>query len=475
MEYISVKDTAEKWGISVRRVQILCGTGRIEGATKIANVWMVPRKADKPKEQTGGPPRRRRVLSLFSGCGGMDLGFEGDFSVLQPCYNKDVHPKWSIKQLPDGKVLLPKTRFKTVFANDIRPDAKRAWSHYFSAKGHQNTEYRLASIVDLVKKQRTQKRAIFPRNIDVVTGGFPCQDFSISGKRLGLDSQMSHSGHKIVDEVASEENRGQLYIWMKEVVQATKPKIFIAENVKGLVNLKDVKEIVQHDFAGICQNGYLVMEPQVLHAANYGVPQSRERVFFIGFLKEALTEEALHQLSQERVHRDFDPYPPATHYRNGEAPSGGRLPAVTTGQILGDLPEPHSSEDLSQQRYSKAKYMGRHCQGQTEVNLAGLAPTIRSEHHGNIEYRRLNREHGGTHLEELDAGLPERRLSVRECARIQTFPDEYEFVIPAGEGAPGVSASDAYKLIGNAVPPLLAYHLARSIEEKWTRYFGEEV
>ena len=64
-------------------------------------------------------------------------------------------------------------------------------------------------------------------------------------------------------------------MWLKEVVEITKPKIFIAENVKGLVNFENVKEIIQQDFANANGNGYLVLNPLVLHAANYGVPQSR--------------------------------------------------------------------------------------------------------------------------------------------------------------------------------------------------------
>ena len=81
--------------------------------------------------------------------------------------------------------------------------------------------------------------------------------------------------------------------------------------------------------------------------------------------------------------------------------------------------EPDDAEDINQKKYSKAKYMGKHCQGQQEVKLDGIGPTIRSEHHGNIEYRRLSKEHGGVHKEELAKGLSERRLTIRECARIQ--------------------------------------------------------
>lgn len=116
--------------------------------------------------------------------------------------------------------------------------------------------------------------------------------------------------------------------------------------------------------------------------------------------------------------------------------------------------------------------MGKHCQGQQEVKLDGIGPTIRSEHHGNIEFRRLSIEHGGVYEEEFNNGMEERRLTVRECARIQTFPDDYEFVIPKNKDNTPVSASEAYKIIGNAVPPLLAFHIAKRIEENWDKYFG---
>ena len=136
------------------------------------------------------------------------------------------------------------------------------------------------------------------------------------------------------------------------------------------------------------------------------------------------------------------------------------------------MPEPSDAIDPAQQVYSKAKYLGNHCQGQTEIQLNGLAPTIRSEHHGNIEFRRLSSEHGGTHIEELLSGLEERRLTVRECALIQTFPPDYRFIIHKTEGRGFLlSSSGAYKIIGNAVPPVLAYHIAKRLEEVWPLYF----
>lgn len=97
--------------------------------------------------------------------------------------------------------------------------------------------------------------------------------------------------------------------------------------------------------------------------------------------------------------------------------------------------------------------------------------TIRAQHHGNIEFRRLSKQHGGKHIDELKSGLEERRLTVRETARLQTFPDDYQFVIDDKENNISLSASESYKLIGNALPPVLAYNIAKNIEEKWDRYF----
>jgi DNA (cytosine-5)-methyltransferase 1 len=143
-------------------------------------------------------------------------------------------------------------------------------------------------------------------------------------------------------------------------------------------------------------------------------------------------------------------------------------------EVLLDLKEPEETFDLSQMYYSKAKFMGSHCQGQKEIVLENLAPTIRSEHHGNIEYRRLAIENGGTKLKELEKGFQERRLTLRECARIQTFPDDFDFVIPKNDLNTkfSVSPSIGYKLVGNAVPPLLAYHIAKKIESNWDFYFN---
>lgn len=411
------------------------------------------------------------MLSLFSGCGGMDLGFEGQFSVLKSSVNEVLNPDFIAKELDHNFVELKKTRFKTVFANDILKDARNAWVHYFSKRGHKAEGFYTDSIVDLVKQHNNGEK-VFPENIDIVTGGFPCQDFSIAGKRNGFNSHKDHKGKLNTEDSATEETRGKLYMWMKQVIEITQPKIFIAENVKGLVNLSNVKDIIQKDFSTAGDNGYLVLNPRVLHAADYGVPQSRERVFFIGIKKSALKKAALTQLQKEEIADKYNPYPHKTHAYTTEGKDLKRH--VDLKALFANLKEPEKSKDMSQMFYSKAKFMGKHCQGQIEIKPDGISPTIRAEHHGNIEFRRLSKQNGGIISEELSKGLKERRLTPRECALIQTFPPDYEFVIPNKEGRKGsyiVSPSKAYKVIGNAVPPLLAYNLARRIEEVWDLYF----
>jgi len=120
--------------------------------------------------------------------------------------------------------------------------------------------------------------------------------------------------------------------------------------------------------------------------------------------------------------------------------------------------------------------MGKHCQGQTEINLKSIGPTIRAEHHGNIEFRRLSAKNGGKIISEINnKKLIERRLTPRECALIQTFPPDYDFVIPSSGNRFFISPSAAYKIIGNAVPPLLAYHIAKRIEKLWDIYFNKNI
>lgn len=411
--------------------------------------------------------KKHRVLSLFSGCGGMDLGFEGGFIANAKSFSTDS--PFVERVVRNGWVMLKRTDFTTVFANDILPEAETAWTTYMSRFGHTPEMYHRVSIVDLVKMHNNGVD-VFPRDIDVVTGGFPCQDFSVAGKRKGFDSDKNDMGVKRNENAPSEETRGKLYYWMKQVIDIVRPKVFVAENVKGLVNLGDVKDIIQRDFASADGNGYIVLPPQVLNAGNYGVPESRERVIFIGIRKDVLRKQALAALTSESIPEEYNPYPRPTHAGNTSQP--GLLPKVTTYDVLKYLPEPADAVDPSQRIYSKAKFQTNGSQGQTEIKLDGLGPTIRSEHHGNIEYRRLSAEHGGKHIAELNNGMQERRLTPRECALIQTFPPDFRFVMHDKDGRKyRLSSSGAYKVIGNAVPPVLAFNIAMRLQNLWDKYF----
>lgn len=408
------------------------------------------------------------VISLFTGCGGLDLGIEGEFAVKQECLNYMIHSDWKDDCLRPGWDIIKPTVFKTVFANDILRPAMAAWVPYFTKRNNRKEDYRLRSIVDLVKDYKSGVPNVFP-SADVVTGGFPCQDFSVAGKRLGFQSHKSHNGYYLTDnDNPTEENRGKLYMWMREVIEIVKPKVFIAENVKGMVSLQNVKQTIERDFRNI-GSGYLVADARVLYAPDYGVPQTRERVVFIGFRRDALRSKALAELERKEIAADYDPYPVKTHGQNGQ----NSRKYVAVKYVLKDLKEPDKSDDLSQRSYSKAKYYGSHCQGQSEINLNAPGPTIRAEHHGNIEFRRLSFVNGGSNFLELNKGYIERRLTVRECARIQTFPDDYEFVrtgaILGDEYR--LSVSEGYKVIGNAVPPLLGYHIARRLQKIWDKLF----
>ena len=377
-----------------------------------------------------------RHLSLFSGCGGMDLGIQGGFEVnkefLADCKNK--------KQF----VKLPKTKFETVFANDIKKSSKIFWNHNNLNKNKIFTE---GSIVDIVKAN--DKENIFPSNIDIVTGGFPCQDFSVSGLRRGFDSHKSHLNK--LEEINQNETRGTLYLWMKEVIRITNPKIFIAENVKGITNIGDVFKVIKNDFSNTGK-GYTVFSRE-LYVPDYGIPQSRRRIFFIGVCNEFIQKKKI-KLDEDML------YPEREFGDSGELfESLKKYP--TAKSFFDDLNEPENErKDVSQMKYSKAKYI-KGSQGQTQVRENGIAPTIRSEHHGNIEFRYLHKDNGGSFNKQ-------RRLTVRECGRIQTFPDSIDFVFNSDCG--NLSASEAYKLIGDAVPPLLSYKIAKKLEIFLSKY-----
>jgi DNA (cytosine-5)-methyltransferase 1 len=411
----------------------------------------------------------KNLVSLFTGCGGLDLGFEGGFDVKSEFVNTTLNPNYveSCDQL--GRCRLKRNDFKIVFANDIRPYAQITWRNNFTISPYNLPDvYRLASVVDLVKQAEGGFGPLHQLKADIVTGGFPCQDFSYAGHRLGFKSRKSHNGSKLnVSEDPTVDNRGMLYMWMRRVIGLTDPKCFVAENVKGILSLDAVKETIESDFRSI-GGGYVVVPAKMLHAPDYGVPQTRDRVIFYGFNKRYLRAEAKVALEQAVIPVEYDPYPMPTHNRV-QSDCIRLMPPVTSKMALMDLLEPDDAADLDHRHYSRAKWYGKHCQGNREINLDGPGPTIRSEHHGNIEFRRLAAANGGKNHTELNAGLLQRRLTIRECARLQTFPDSFRFIT---DSMPIVSGASAYKMVGNAVPPLLAYHIANRLDQLWPRLFN---
>ena len=335
------------------------------------------------------------VISLFSGMGGMDLGFSEQVIVhSESILSSDfIDSAYTI----NGFVNLKRLPFNIVFQNDILPAAKKVaelnkWNH----------NYTLKDIRDCI----TDNYA-FP-SADVITGGFPCQDFSHAGKRKGFDS-----------------NRGTLYQSYVDVVKRVKPIIFIAENVNGLLTMagNPIQKIMD-DFAAV---GYEV-KYQLIKCEEFGIPQTRHRVIIMGIRLDC----------RSKLKDDWNVI------------SENKKKCAIKHYFM-HLEEPDKSMDMAQQSYSKAAKLEKG-QGQSEIKMDGFCPTMRAEHHGNIEFRRVN---GGKNNE---GNLPERRLSVREAALIQTFPPNCILT----EKKP---SSMAYKPIGNAVPPLLGYIIARKVQQ----------
>jgi DNA (cytosine-5)-methyltransferase 1 len=297
------------------------------------------------------------IISLFSGCGGLDLGFRGSFKFLQKDYKR--------------------LQFDTKYANDIDKNACITFRKNFQK--------------DIVCSDINDIDVTKLPSADLIIGGFPCQDFSHAGKRLGFDSE-----------------RGNLYKSMCNVIEHATPKLFLAENVKGLLTIDDGKAIqtIIKEFESL---GYNVSY-KLLKVSDFGVSQKRERVIIIGTRKDILPQFNFDDIKTNKACAVYD--------------------------VIKDL-ENMEEAFVSNHNWSKAKI--NKGQGNSIIDKNDFAPTMRAEHHGNIEFH-----YNG-----------QRRLSAREAARIQSFPDDFIFY---------PSTSSAYKQIGNAVPPVFAWHIASEIQ-----------
>lgn len=345
------------------------------------------------------------LLSLFSGCGGLDLGFE--LAGLKAVMGEEVMEEaFADKTVFDQN--LDKNVFHTIYVDDIFDEARETYA--------QN-----AGKYIYMDRNDIRKIKEFPK-ADIVLGGFPCPGFSEAGPRL-------------VDD-----KRNFLYLHFIRCLMQSKPKIFVAENVKGLLTLgkgEVFKQIVQ-DFEAA---GYKVYH-QLLDAAEFGVPQIRKRVILVG------------------VRNDIDfqySYPKPTH---GYGAEGGLKEVVTLREAIGDLEEEpgeyftgsYSMIFMSRNRkklWTQPSFTIQASGRQAPIHPAG-APMVKV---GKDKYIFSDGEENN------------RRLSVKEIARIQTFPDWYEFSKGTSQKNDNAKLDLVYKQIGNAVPVRLALAVAEPIAE----------
>ncbi|WP_370751146.1 DNA cytosine methyltransferase [Eubacterium sp.] len=348
--------------------------------------------------------KKWNLVSLFSGCGGLDLGFE--LAGLQAVMGKTVMEEaFRDKRVFDENI--DNNVFNTIYVNDIFDEARQTYA--------QN-----AGKYIYMDKSDIRKIKEFPK-ADIVLGGFPCPGFSEAGPRL-------------VDD-----KRNFLYLHFIRCLMQSKPKIFVAENVKGMMTLgkgEVFKQIVQ-DFAAA---GYKIYH-KLLNSAEYGVPQIRERVILVGVRND---------IDFEYVH------PKPTHGYG----VNGLEEVVTLQDAIGDLEEnpgeyfvgSYSTIFMSRNRkklWSQPSFTIQASGRQAPIHPGG-EPMVKV---GKDKYIFSDGEENN------------RRLSVKEIARIQTFPDWYEFSRGTSNRNANSKLDLVYKQIGNAVPVRLALAVAEPIAE----------
>lgn len=300
-----------------------------------------------------------KVVSLFSGAGGLDLGFIN-------------------------------AGHEIIWANDNFEDAVKTYRKNIG-------DHIICEDISKIPSSEIP-------NHDILIGGFPCQGFSLA-----------NTNRNELDE------RNKLYLELLRVLVDKQPKFFLAENVKGILSLMHGKvfEMIIEDFK---QAGYRVKH-KVLNAANFGVPQKRERVIILG------------------VRNDIEfnlEYPESTHVENIDL-FKDKKKWVSIGEALKNIQEPDSKHDLLNHTCSKFKLKFNGYIGNRAIDPNKPAPTVTAR----------GDEKGGVVV--LHHPNNTRRMSVRELALTQSFPIDFFF-----EG----KNSSAYRQIGNAVPPLLAFAIA---------------
>ncbi len=298
-----------------------------------------------------------KVVSLFSGAGGLDLGFK-------------------------------MAGHEIIWANDLYGDAVETYRRNLG-------DHIICEDISKIKADDVP-------DCDIIIGGFPCQGFSVANTKRHENDE-----------------RNTLYKELIRIIDSKKPKFFLAENVKGLTNLAKGKvfEMILKDFENL---GYVVKH-KILNAADYGVPQTRQRVIIVGVRKDI----------------DFEyVYPQPTHDKNGE---NGLPRWVSVGEAMSVIPDPDLPNDLPNHEYSKYKLNFNGYIGHRELDPDKPAPTVtaRGDNKGGVVI--------------LPHPNATRRMSCRELATVQSFPLNYYFF---------GNRSSVYRQIGNAVPPLLGFAVA---------------
>lgn len=329
--------------------------------------------------------RKPQIVSIFSGCGGLDYGFhlEG---------------------------------YETIWANDFAEWAVKSFQANFGD---------VIKFGDITKINPYTDPSI--PDCDLVLGGFPCQDFSIIWKQPGLNGK-----------------RGGLFRHFAEFVDAKKPKAFVAENVKGLLNANGKKaiETIIKDFETITP-GYIV-KPHLYNFADYGVPQFRERVLIVGI----------------RIDTGFNfVHPRPTHGPNGH------LPYFTAGEALRDVETVLFNNELINIKERTRKILELIPEGGNFTDIPKESPFYVKGMISHV-YRRIKLDEPAKTIIAAGGGgtwgyhYPEPRpLTNRERARLQSFPDDFIF-----QG----SIAEVRRQIGNAVPPNGVRELARRLMPLFT-------
>jgi len=307
-----------------------------------------------------------RVVSLFSGAGGLDLGLE-------------------------------QAGLKVIWANDIFEDAVVTYRDNIG--DHIDTR----DICQIPSDQIPE--------CDVVVGGFPCQGFSVANWGRSLDDP-----------------RNALYKQLVRVVADKRPRYFVGENVKGLASMGGgaLLKLIVNEFADL---GYRVRW-QVVNAADYGVPQMRRRLLIVG-VREDLAGEV-----------EFPPRP--THADPAQASSLGLLPWLSVGKALQHFPNPDLPNTVKNHECSRYKLRFNGHLGHRFIEPTKPAPTVTAR----------GDDKGGVVV--LHHPSNERRMTARELAAVQSFPDDFVFH--------GTKTS-VYRQVANAVPPLLGLAVGKMLIE----------